>query len=536
MARNTDFGVAIVGAGIGGLGMGMTLKRELGLDNFVIYERDCDIGGTWRANTYPGCASDTRAHGYCYSNILKPDWEKSRGSQREILRYLLDVAEKCNLRPHCVFDTSVVKAEWDQDTSVWRITTANKKGETSYVSAKVLVSAMGILVEPNMPAIPGADEFKGPLFHSSRYRHDVDLHGKTVAVIGNGPSGVQIVPALSEDPTTDVIEYCRTRLWYLPGPHIPYSSFWKKVYATFPLVMRFHRIRTQTIHELGWFLIGFRFPFMRARARKELSRYIVDKVPQAYADKMVPEYAPGCRRIIFDNDYLSSLHRKNVTPVFNGVKRISEDGIIAEDDIHRPCDVVIYATGFVTDKFRTDIRGRSGKALGDFFDEQGGPTAYLGTTVPDFPNFMFIQGPNTSTGHASVIFSEECQFKYAIQLFKPVLRGELDSIEPTHEATTRYNDWLSARLSSSVFVQCNSWYRTNGTGKIFSNFPGPLVLFWWLTLSPCWSDYDVRGRRKDAWQRECSLANLLRRLIFLSAVVAGLSIAAQAAGIVSLKL
>ncbi|KZV71882.1 FAD/NAD-P-binding domain-containing protein [Peniophora sp. CONT] len=535
MAYRTDFGIAIVGAGIGGLGMGMTLKRQLGFDDFVIYERDSDIGGTWSANTYPGCASDVRIHGYCYSNILKPDWEKSRGSQPEILSYLLDVTEKYDLRTHCVFNTSVSKAQWDDLTSVWRITITNGKGEVSFISAKVLVSAMGVLVEPNVPAFPGVNDFKGPTFHSARYRHDVDLHGKQIAVVGNGCTAAQLVPSISEDPTVNVTQYCRTPMWYVPGPHIPYSSFWKRVYATVPFAMRLHRIRSQTIHDLGWFLIGYRLPFMSAKAQKSLTRYIMAMAPKEYASKMTPDYAPGCRRIILDNDYLSSLHRPNITPVFHGVGSIAEDGIIGEDGVHRPCDVIIYATGFVVDKYRTEIRGRSGKSLDDFFEEQGGPTAYLGTTVPDFPNFMLVQGPNTTTGHASVIFSEECQFNYAIQLFKPILRGELESVAPTDGATTRYNDWLQARISSSVWTQCSSWYRAGGTGKIFSNFPGPLVLFWWLTLTPRWSDYDVRGRRKDAWKRKRNMISILRGMCFLVAV-AGLPLAlqAQAAGIINI--
>ncbi|VDB82810.1 unnamed protein product [Peniophora sp. CBMAI 1063] len=532
MAQRTEFGVVIIGAGIGGLGMGMTFKRKLGFDDFVIFERDCDVGGTWRANTYPGCSSDVMIHGYCYSNVLKPDWTKSRGGQAEILSYLMDVAEKYDLRRHCVFDTSVTKAEWDQHASLWRIS-ATTKGRTSQVTAKILVSATGILVEPNVPDIPGAAEFKGPRFHSARYRHDVDLRGKKVAVIGNGCSAAQIIPAISEDPDVEVVEYCRTPMWYVQGAHIPYSSFWKWVYANIPFIMWLHRIRTQTMHELGWFIVGFRSEFMREWTRKSMMRYIRAKVPKEYADRMIPDYAPGCRRIIFDNEYLSSLHRPNVTPVFKGVRRIAEGGIIDDDGVHRPCDIIIYATGFVTDRFPIHIQGKSGQPLGDFFEEQGGPLAYLGTTVPDFPNFMLVQGPNTTTGHASVIISEECQFNYAMELFKPILKGELDSVEPTQDATSRYNKWLSARLSTSVFTLCTSWYRAGGTGKVFSNFPGPLTLFWWLTLSPRWSDYEVQGVHKGVWVQKRRMSGILRRLAFLTALT-GASVMAHVAGIMRL--
>ncbi|KAI0314700.1 FAD/NAD-P-binding domain-containing protein [Amylostereum chailletii] len=483
--KNSNRSIVIIGAGMGGLGMAMALKREWGFEDFVIIERASEVGGTWRENVYPGCASDVPIHGYSFSTDLKPDWNKSHGLQPEIQDYLLDLTSKYGLRSHCVFDTAVVSADWDEKDKVWRIVSTNTKtGATTTTNARIVVSAMGILAEPNLAKLPGHETFKGITFHSAQWREDVDLRRKRVAIIGNGCSATQIAPIITEDPTTDVTNFCRTPMWYVDGAHVPYSPFWKWIYAHVPLAALLHRWKIQASFDINYISFRGRNSWLHRRITKQLEAYIKTHAPEDYHDKIIPTYTPGCKRLIRDRDYLACLHRPNMRQNWDGIQNLTEDGIVTKTGEHIPFDVIVYATGFITDKFPVHVRGRSGLTVSEYYDENGGPTGYLGSTIPGFPNFFTIMGPNLTTGHASVIFAEEVQFNYALKLFKPVLDGALAAFEPTAAATDRYNAWLQRRLSNSVWTQCQSWYRVGTEGKIFSTFPGAMALFW-LAKAEC---------------------------------------------------
>ncbi|KAI0034043.1 FAD/NAD-P-binding domain-containing protein [Vararia minispora EC-137] len=525
--KRSHHSVAIIGAGFGGLGMAMAMKRSWNYDDFIIFERGCEVGGTWRANTYPGAASDINIHVYTFSTDPRYDWPKTHGYQPEILDYLKDLADKYKLDPRIEFKTTVEKAEWDVVAQNWCIVTTHlESGKTTTHTATVLISATGILEQPHFAGIAGRDSFKGPLFHSARYRHDVSLRGKRVAVVGNGCSATQIVPVISEDPSTDVTSFCRTPMWYIDGSFKSYPASWKWVFRHVPMAYFLFRCALH-IHYDSRFIVfrGSGRSWLHRLAQRYFASYIKAHAPREYHEKLIPDYAVGCTRIIRDPEYLSSLHRPNNRQNWDGIERITEDGIVTQKGgDHLPFDVIIFATGFVTDKFPIEIRGKSGLSISEYYDANGGPQGYYGATIPGFPNFMTIQGtcPNTTTGHESVIFTEECQFNYALQLFKPVIDKELETIEVTEEATVRFNNWIQQRMDTSIFVNCSSWYRVGQQGKVAAIWPSTIFQFWWNLLRVNWSDYETAGKYRSRWVFRRRLAVVARLLVTLVLVgVAG---------------
>jgi len=228
--------------------------------------------------------------------------------------------------------------------------------------------------------------------------------------------------------------------------------------------------------------------------------YVEKVTPPKYHHLIKPTYPIGCRRIVRDQGYLKSLGRPNVRLTFDHITHVEPDGVVTETEEKVDLDVIIYGTGFVTDDYPLNVHGTRG-TLKEYNDAHGGPTAYLGTTAPGFPNFFMMQGPNTTTGHTSVLFSEESQIPHILQLLAPVRSGVLTSVAPTDAATDKYNDMLQARLENSVWTQCASWYRTGSQGRIFSTFPGPLVLLWWWLRKPLWDDFEVQGPNAEQWRR-----------------------------------
>ncbi|KAH7913943.1 hypothetical protein BJ138DRAFT_1001148 [Hygrophoropsis aurantiaca] len=491
--------VVIIGAGVGGLSFATSLKRKLGFVNFTIYEKASEVGGCWRANTYPGCSSDVQIHWYSLSSDLNPHWNKSHGLQPEILEYWIHLSKKYILYPHIAFNTKVISVEWSEKDQHYDIITEDVvSGQRSFDSANIVISAIGVLENPHIPRdIPGFDCFKGTYFHSARWPGGLDLRHKRVAVIGNASSGAQFVPSISEDPTVEVVNFIRTPTWFNTRPHIPYTDTQKWIFANVPFAMRLHR---------AWIMFQFEYPLLRPLSEdgkqkriESFTKYLLESTPSKYHDKIIPTHPPGCKRTVANSGFLASLSRPNLTLNFDGISQITEDGIITKTGENLQFDVIIYATGFKGDTYPLPVRGLNGTTIQGYYESHGGPTGYLGTTIPDFPNYYLLAGPNTGTP-TSTLFIEEVQIAYAMQLVKPVLDGLASSFSVTHAATDAYNAQLQARLSRSVHVQCYSWARTGGTGKAFNPFPWAITIWWWRLRRPIWEHYHAVGA--DRWVKQ----------------------------------
>ncbi|KAF7353943.1 hypothetical protein MVEN_01080600 [Mycena venus] len=476
--------VIIIGAGLGGLAMAIKLKR-MGFTNFTVVEKASEVGGTWRDNVYPGCSSDSFIHFYSLSTDLNPNWAHSLAFQPEIQEYVLQVALKNDLYSNIIFNRKVISAQWDMRTQRYDIITEERNGTLVPMTAAILVSAIGLLEVPKFPEVPGISRFRGETFHSARWDTLVSLTGKRVAVIGSGPSATQFVPIISEDPTVNVTQYCRSRSWILAPARVEYSTIQKWLLRHVPFYLKAFRWFCFIWAENLYFAI-FGNHSMNQVVEQQVKAYMMEATPAEYIDQVIPvdpNHKVGCKRVIFDTNYLASLARPNMSLVWDPIESITEDGSGA-------FDVIIYGTGYVVDNYPINIKGID-QSVAEYYRDHGGPTAYLGTTLPGFPNFFTICGANTATGYTSLVFAEEVQVQYIAQMIKPVISGDILSAEVTAEATDAYNRDIQNRLSGFIWSKCYSWYRTGNTGKIHGLFPGSMILFWWWLRRPNWAHYKV---------------------------------------------
>jgi cation diffusion facilitator CzcD-associated flavoprotein CzcO len=483
--------VVIVGSGFGGLGMAIRLKRA-GIDSFTVLEKADRLGGTWRDNTYPGAACDSPAFAYCFSFEQKADWSRKWAPQPEILAYIEHCARKYDLLPHIRFGAEVASARFDEARAAWRIRTTT--GET--IEADVLVSAVGQLNRPASPAIPGIDRFRGVAFHSARWRHECDLAGKTVGVIGNAASAIQFVPRIA--PVVQRLHvFQRSANWMIPRNDRAYTEREKRLFARHPPAARLYRWWL-------WFTYEQRFPVFR---RNRFMAWTFRRMSHAslreiVADPglrraLVPDYPVGGKRILISDDYYQALVRDNVSVVTSPIEHITEDAVVTRDG-SLPVDVLILATGFETTSFLVPMRieGLGGRVLEE--EWRDGAEAYLGITVPGFPNFFMLYGPNTNLGHNSIIFMLECQARYVTECLRALRERDLAWLDVRAEATRAYNQRLQARLARTVWAATDrSWYK-RADGRITNNWSGTTTAYWWKTRRVNLGAYVQKARAKAA--------------------------------------
>lgn len=452
--------IAIIGTGFGGLGQAYYLKQA-GIDSFTIYEKGDDVGGTWRENTYPGAACDVPSHLYSFAFEPHYPWAYRYGKQTEILAYLKHVADKHDLRRHVRFGKELKAADFDESRGLWQLRFAD--GSTA--EAQVLISSVGQLHKPSIPAIKGAEQFQGAAFHSARWWHDLDFTGKRVAVIGTGPSAVQFVPALQ--PTVARMDvYQRSPGWTVPKVDRKFNAFERALLEKIPLLHDLDRARI-----FWWFeFLGsalqrkatFNKPaaFIFRTAAKLLMKAQV-KDPELRR-KLTPDYPVGCKRVLLSNEWLPALASKNVELVTDGVREITPTGIVANDGTHREVDAIIYGTGFEATGFLAPmtITGRGGQTLNERW--QGGAEAYMGMTVSGFPNLFIIYGPNTNLGAGSIIYMLEAQQKYVRQAVQALSSKSLSWLDVKPQRLGDYNLMLRRRSKEDSVYEtgCHSWYIT----------------------------------------------------------------------------
>jgi len=490
MNERTETGVVIVGTGFSGLGMAIQLRKE-GREDFVILEKADDVGGTWRDNTYPGCACDIPSHMYSFSFEQNAGWSQAYSSQPEIWAYMRQVADKYDLRRFIRFGQEMSGARWDEEEGRWFI--ASKSGE-EFVS-RFLVAGIGALHLPQIPELPGIEKFQGESFHSAQWNHGYDLEGKKVAVVGTGASAVQFVPRIAPK-VAELSLFQRTPPWIMPKGDREMPSWARRAFRSVPALQRAYR------DFLYWTLevraIGFNghpavMKLGERIARRHIGKHIEDP---ALRRKVTPDYTMGCKRVLISNDYYPALTRENVDVVTDGVKEVREHSIVDESGVEHEVDAIIYGTGFhVTDAFDDlDIVGRNGRNLGKEWASEGMRT-HLGITVSGFPNLFFLLGPNTGLGHNSVVFMIEAQISYVADAVRMVESAGAKSLDAREDVQERFNVDIQRKLAKGIWTRggCKSWY-LDAKGVNRTIWPGFTWRYWLDTRKVKTGDFELSGR------------------------------------------
>ena len=451
--------IAIIGAGPGGLCMGIRLKAA-GFERFEILEKAGGVGGTWYHNRYPGCACDVPSHLYSFSFEIKRDWSRPYAPQPEILAYLQHCAAKYGLLPHCRFGDAVRRARWDEGAARWTLELASGRA----VAADVVVSAIGMFNDIALPDLPGLDSFAGTLFHSARWNPGHDLAGETVGVIGSAASAVQLVPEIAKQ-AKRVHLFQRTPNWVAPKEDEPYTE---KQLERFGSDLSFAlAVRRQIFDSFGGPALFERVrPDVEAACRANLA---VVKDPALRA-RLLPDHPWGCKRPLFSNDYYPAFNRPNLELVTDPIERITPTGVVTGDGRERRLETLILATGFATTRFLSaiDVTGRGGLAIADAWSD--GAQAYKGVATAGFPNLFMLYGPNTNSD--SILSMIEYQADHVLRQIQRIERERLAWIDVKPAAMTAWNDELQRELEAIEMWRagCTDYYRAP-SGRIVTQWP-----------------------------------------------------------------
>jgi 4-hydroxyacetophenone monooxygenase len=498
--------VVIIGAGMSGL-MAAYRLDQAGIDH-VIVEKNADVGGTWLENVYPGCRVDVPNHLYSYSFAQRRDWPQHFSTQATLLDYFQTFADDHDLRDRIRFSTEVASCTFDDERGQWDLSLVTAEGATETMVADVVISAVGQLNRPKFPAIEGRDDFAGASFHSARWDDSVKLDGQRVAVIGTGASAIQLIPEVA-DRAAELLVFQRTPNWFVPAPdyhadlspdtlwlmdHVPNYSQWYRFWLFWRLS---EGILPAAEVEPDWDgdprSVGARSDELRQLLTMYLEFTFGDD-PELLA-QVVPQYPPLAKRMLLDNGLWSAtLKRDDVSLITDGVARIQSDGVVTADGELHPVDVIIYATGFDASHFLMpmQVTGRGGADLHQRWDDHA--QAYLGMTVPDFPNLFCLYGPNTNlVANGSIIFFSECEVRYILGCLQLLLADRHQSLDCRAEVCADYNRWIDAGNATMAWgaSDVNSWYK-NAAGKVTQNWPSSLLEFWQRTRAPDPADYTWR--------------------------------------------
>ena len=462
--------VAIIGSGFGGVAAAVKLLQA-GVRDLVLFERGDDVGGVWRANTYPGAACDVPSHLYSFSFAPKADWSRRFAPQAEIHSYLRDVARDFGVLPRIRFGTEVLAAAFDETTGRWRL----ELSDDTVHEADAVIAACGQLSRPARPAVPGLEDFRGAMFHSAEWDHDHDLTGERVAVLGTGASAIQFVPRIAER-TASLTVFQRSAPYVLPKRDQPYSRLAKAVYTRVPGALRASRWANYWNNEVR--TLGFNTePRLLAghllRFRRHLRRTVADP---ALRVRLTPADPMGCKRVLISSEWYPALQLPQVELCTDRVVEVRAHSVVTADGTEREIDTLVLGTGFAATDFLVPMRvtGRGGLDLHEQW--AGGASAYLGTAVPGFPNFFTLYGPNTNLGHNSILFMIENQVGWVVQAVQQLQCGTA-WIDVRPEAARAFDDWVQARTRRTVFAGgCTSWYLTAG-GRNTQNWPASTLTF-----------------------------------------------------------
>jgi 4-hydroxyacetophenone monooxygenase len=507
--RAAELPVLVVGCGESGILAGVRLKQA-GIP-FTIVEKNAGPGGTWWENSYPGARVDVANHFYCYSFEPNNDWTHFFAGQDELQDYFARVMDKHELAEQVRWQTEVVAAEWDDNDGMWGVTLRSADGRTETMRSRALITAVGQLNRPHIPDFDGAETFAGPAFHSSAWDHSLDLTGKRVALIGAGASGFQIAPAIAGD-VEHLTVFQRTAQWMFPNPmyhdavgdgmrwamrHLPYYGRWYRFLVLWPGADKgLDAARGDPDYADQDYAVSD----INAAARMMFTQWITSQVGEGndLLAKVLPDYPATGKRTLQDNgSWLQTLQRDNVELVRTPIQAIIPRGVVTGDGVTHDVDVIVYATGFRhTDVlWPLKIIGRNGIDLHEMWGSR--PYAYLGITVPNFPNLFIIYGPGTHLAHGgSLIFQSELQMRYVNRCLEHLVEADLHCVEPTAEASTAWHRRTQAEIKKMVWSHpaVKHTYFKNPDGEIHTVSPWRLPEYWAAVHEPDWSQFIVRAK------------------------------------------
>ncbi|GJL91561.1 flavin-containing monooxygenase [Hyphococcus sp.] len=474
--------IAILGAGFSGLGVAIRLRQE-GFDNFTIYEKADEVGGTWRENRYPGVACDVPSHLYSFSFEPNPHWTRRYSPGSEIWDYTKHCARKYDLYRSIEFGKTVSAIR--HDGQEWRIGFSDGR----VARADFVISGLGGLHEPKIPDIPGKDAFSGPIYHTAQWRDDVELEGKRVAIIGSAASAVQVIPEIA-DKVAHLDVYQRTANWIFPRMSYGYPGWLRNLFDTFPLLARAYRGFYFSMLEWRFQAFHKNENYVKRHIRKAFDKVLAAQVASpALRAKLTPDYPVGCKRILVSDDYLPAIQKENADLITDAIEEITPSGVRTKDGMEHPADVIIMATGFkVFDILESiEVTGVGGASLRDYW--KGGVRAHRTIAVPGFPNLFLLLGPNSALGHNSVILMIEAQVNYVIELIKHAGKGGM--ITPTEQAAKAYDERIQRELQDRVWAaRCGAWY-VDETGRNFTLYPHNVQTYLKEMRAPVLSEYSI---------------------------------------------
>jgi cation diffusion facilitator CzcD-associated flavoprotein CzcO len=467
--------VIVVGAGLGGIAAGVKLKKAR-IETFTIFEKSSQPGGTWYDNHYPGCEVDVGSYLYSYSFKQGFAWSRTHAKQPEILRYIEEVVDEYGLLAHMRLGVTVDRAVWDESRHMYDV----RLRDGSIEECHVLISALGFLNNPRYPRWPGLDEFEGPKFHTFRWQHDHDLSGKKVAIVGTGSTATQIVPVIA--PEVDKLYlFQREPGWIIPKGDRDYTNDELQRFRS-RMGRRKERIRLFQWLELANFRRAIHRP--GTKVNDKLEKICRDFIDSQLADRpdlreaVTPNYPFPGKRPIFNSTFYAALKRDNVELVPKAVAEVTPKGVVDVDGEERQVDILVMATGFQPTNYLAtlEVIGRGGRSLHQVWD--GEPEAFLGITVPGFPNFYMLYGPNTNGGE--IVFFLEHQSKYAVRAMKRMMRAGVTAIEVRESVFKAYNRWIQRNMKGTAWVVSNNYYKA-ASGKIVTQWPHGALLYGLLT-------------------------------------------------------
>jgi 4-hydroxyacetophenone monooxygenase len=501
----SDSHVVVIGCGEAGLLAGVRLSQA-GLP-FTIIEKNGGPGGTWWENRYPGARVDVGSHFYCYSFEPADHWTEYFSQHPELREYFERVMKKYGIDANCRFNTEVTEAAFDEDAGRWAVDVRNADGTTETLDARFVISAVGALNQPKMPDIPGMDDFRGPSFHSARWDASVDYTGKKFALVGAGASGFQIAPTIADD-VEQLTVFQRTAQWMFPNAnyhrqvpdgdrwamrHLPFYGRWFRFITFYPGAgLTIERSRVDPNFDDS---DGHAISEANLVSRQVFERWIIDQVGEDpdLLERVLPDYPATAKRTLQDNgSWLACLKKPNVELIRTGIERIVEDGVVTVDGAFYPADIICYATGFRHNDYLwpMTIKGRDGRTLREQWGEE--PTAYLGITIPNFPNLFCLYGPGTNLAHGgSLIFQSECQVNYVMSALRDVLTTGTRTVEPRADVHDDYSRRYQHEIGQMVWAHWSvkhSHYK-NPDGKVFTLSPWPIPTYWTWTKTFDTDDY-----------------------------------------------